>query len=165
MLHVFSDLEGIRIAAEMERRGESFYRHAARVSKSDDTVALLDVLAHDEMNHRAEFERLFSSEAGVLSDEAYDDETNAYLSAVAADVVFPGGLMALRDAGFEDSEAVLRNAITSEKDSIMFYTELYMRARDEHARAVFGEIIRQEKGHLRLLRQRLNQLKITEPEE
>ena len=34
MFHTFSDLEGIRIAIEMERRGESFYRRAAKVSRS-----------------------------------------------------------------------------------------------------------------------------------
>ena len=81
MFHVFSDLEGIRIAIEMERRGESFYRRAAKVSKSEDTVQMLLSLAADEMHHKAEFERLYKaeSEAG-MSDKAYDDETNAYLT-------------------------------------------------------------------------------------
>ena len=40
MQHVFSDVEGLRIAVEMERRGEDFYRRAARVSRADETVAL-----------------------------------------------------------------------------------------------------------------------------
>ena len=154
MLHIFSDLEGIHIAAEMEKRGESFYRHAARVSRSGETVRFLNQLADDEQKHRAEFERLFANESGKLSEEAYDDETNAYLTAVAADVVFPSGLMALRDEGFENPAAVLRHAIASEKDSIMFYGELQAHTNDAHARGVFAEISRQEHGHLtRLLRQ------------
>lgn len=155
MFHVFSDLEGIRIAVEMERRGESFYRRAAKVSKSADTVKMLEALAIDEMHHRAEFERLYAAEAQAgLSDKAYDDETNAYLTAVAADVVFPKGLMALKDEGFENPEAVLLHAIASEKDSVLFYSEMQSRTGDEHAKAVFGEIIRQERGHLfRLQRQ------------
>ena len=99
--HVFSDLEGIRIAVEMERRGESFYRHAARVSKSKETVEMLLSLANEEQYHRAEFERLYAAEAALgASEAAYDDETNAYLTAIAAEVVFPQGLMALRDEGF-----------------------------------------------------------------
>ena len=98
MLHVFSDLEGIRIAIEMERRGEAFYRRAARVSRSEETIALLNALANDETNHRAEFERLYRNESGALSSAAYDDETNAYLSAIAAEFMFPEGLMALRSA-------------------------------------------------------------------
>jgi len=155
MFHVFSDLEGIRIAIEMERRGESFYRRAARVSKSGETIAMLLSLANDELHHRAEFERLYrvESEAG-MSDVAYDDETNAYLTAIAAEVVFPRGLMALKDEGFENPEAVLLHAIASEKDSVLFYTELKNRAEDPHAQEVFDEITRQERGHLfRLQRQ------------
>ena len=155
MFHVFSDLEGLRIAIEMERRGESFYRRAARVSKSADTIAMLNSLANDEKRHQAEFERLYKaeSEAG-MSDKAYDDETNAYLTAIAAEVVFPKGLMALKSEGFENPEAVLIHAITSEKDSILFYTEMQNRTADERAKAVFGEIIRQERGHMfRLQRQ------------
>ena len=155
MLHVFSDLEGIRIAIEMERRGEAFYRRAARVSRSEATIAMLNVLAADEMNHRAEFERLYRNESGMLSDAAYDDETNAYLGAIAAEFIFPEGLMALRNTGFDNPEAVLQHAIQSEKDSILFYTELTAHTADAHARDVFSEIIRQERGHLYRLQRQL----------
>ena len=159
MFHVFSDLEGIRIAIEMERRGESFYRHAARVSKSEETVEMLLTLANEEQYHRAEFERLLRAEcAREASDCAYDDETNAYLTAIAAEVVFPRGLMALKDEGFENPEAVLLHAIASEKDSILFYTEMQQRTGDAHSREVFGEIVRQERGHLFRLQRRLAQL-------
>ena len=155
MFHVFSDLEGLRIAIEMERRGESFYRRAARVSKSEETIAMLNSLADDELHHRAEFERLYKAELeGGMSDKAYDDETNAYLTAIAAEVVFPKGLMALKEVGFENAEAVLIHAIASEKDSILFYSEMQSLTRDDRARDVFGEIIRQERGHMfRLQRQ------------
>lgn len=155
MFHIFSDLEGIRIAIEMERRGENFYRRAARMSRAKETVEMLNSLMRDEQNHRGEFERLYQAESGGgLSDARYDDETNAYLTAIAAEVVFPQGLMGLREEGFENPVAVLQSAIASEKDSILFYTELQCRTSDAHARAVFGEIARQERGHLfRLQRQ------------
>ena len=155
MFHVFRDLEGLRIAVEMERRGESFYRRAARVSKCADTIAMLNSLAADEQRHQAEFERLYrvEEEAG-LSASAYDDETNAYLTAIAAEVVFPQGLMALKSEGFENPAAVLSYAIASEKDSILFYSEMQNLTHDDRAKQVFGEIIRQERGHMfRLQRQ------------
>lgn len=159
MFHVFSDLEGIRIAIEMERRGENFYRRAARVSRSAETVELLEALAGDEQAHRAEFERLYTAESDAgLSDAAYDDEANAYLTAVAAEVIFPQGLMGLRDEGFENPAAVLRSAIASEKDSILFYTELQGHTSDPHARDVFGEIARQERGHLFRLQRQLERI-------
>ena len=163
MIHVFSDLEGIRIAAEMERRGESFYRRAAKVSKSEQTVSMLLSLARDEQMHRAEFERLYiEEEKNGMSKKAYDDETNAYLTAIAAEVVFPKGLVALMDSGFEDPVAVLRYAIASEKDSIMFYTELMVHASDDHARDVFCEITRQERAHLYRLQRQLSQISESE---
>ena len=159
MFHVFSDLEGIRIAIEMERRGQSFYSRAARVSRTPETVELLEALAKDERGHRAEFERLYASEsAGGLSDDAYDDETNAYLTAIAAEVVFPQGLVGLREEGFENPAGVLRSAIASEKDSILFYTELQERTSDPHAGEVFAEIARQERVHMFRLQRQLERI-------
>lgn len=158
-MHVFSDLEGIRIAIEMERRGEAFYRRTAKVSKSEDTVQLLLSLAEDERHHRAEFERLLREEMeNGMTDKPYDDETNAYLSAIAADIVFPKGLMALKEEGFENPEAVLIYAINSEKDSVLFYNEIQNHTLDNHAKDVFGEITRQERGHLFRLQRRLDQI-------
>lgn len=156
MFHVFSDLEGLRIAIEMEKRGEAFYRRAAKVSRDAETIDMLLSLAADEQRHQAEFTRLYNTEQEKgMSDKAYDDETNAYLTAIAADVVFPRGLMALKHEGFENPVAVLNYAIASEKDSIMFYTELTNLTPDEHARSVFAEIIRQERGHMFRLQRNL----------
>jgi len=157
--HVFNDLEGLRIAAEMERRGEAFYRNAARVSKSRAVIDMLNSLAEDERIHMAEFNRLYDEAANRQEFfEPYSDEANAYLTAIAADIVFPGGLMALRHTGFESPEAVLEHAISSEKDSILFYTELARCSIDENARATFLEITRQETAHLQRLSYQLSTL-------
>lgn len=160
MSHVFSDLEGLRIAVEMEKRGEAFYRRAAKISKSQETIALLDQLAADEKRHNAEFQRLHDLESQRLSGDpqVYDSETSAYLSAIAADIIFPSGLMALKQAGFENPEAVLLHAIASEKDSVLFYTELAQLCLDEHARTVFQEIARQERNHMTWLQRQLQTL-------
>ena len=155
-MHDFNDLEGLRIAIEMEKRGEALYRKAARVSKKREVVDMLSSLANDEVAHAAEFTRLYNEalarRAGYAS---YGEEASAYLSAVAADIVFPGGLMALREEGFDDIRAVLDYAIVSEKDSILFYLELARLSNDEAARNVFLSIAEQERGHMRrLCRQR-----------
>lgn len=165
MNHVFNDLEGLRIAAEMERRGEAFYRSAARVSKSREAIELLNALAEDERVHLAEFNRLYE-EAAQRQDvyDPYSDEANAYLTAVAADIVFPGGLMALRHDGFDSPQAVLNHAIASEKDSILFYTELAERSADPKSAQTFHEIARQERAHMqRLCRQLGNLLREEKP--
>lgn len=162
MNHVFSDLEGLRIAVEMERRGEAFYRRATKISKSQETIALLNALAEDECRHGSEFQRLYDFECARDENsinEIYDAETNEYLSAIAADVIFPGGLMALRQAGFENPEAVLLSAIDSEKDSVLFYMELAQCAYQQHARDIFLEIARQERNHLTQLQHQLEILR------
>jgi len=53
---------------------------------------------------------------------------------------------------------VLMHAIRSEKDSILFYTELKEHAADEDARRVFDEIARQERGHMFRLQRQLDLL-------
>ena len=162
MNHVFSDLEGLRIAVEMEKRGEAFYRRAAKISKSPETVALLNALAADECGHGQEFQRLYDRECARKScaaEECYDTETSAYLSAIAADIIFPGGLMALRQSGFENPEAVFLSAIASEKDSVLFYMESAQCAKDAQARAIFMEIARQERNHMTCLQRQLEALK------
>ena len=158
MGHVFTDLEGLRIAMEMEKRGESFYRRAAKLSRDAGTVVLLNRLADEERGHYARFEALYCAECEtrpVECEEAYDPEVSAYLSAIAADIIFPGGLMSLRHEGFENPGAVFRAAVASEKDSILFYNELARCARDSHARDIFMEIARQEREHMLRLRRQL----------
>ena len=58
-MHDFNDLEGLRIAIEMEKRGEALYRKAARVSRKREVVDMLSSLANDEVAHAAEFTRLY----------------------------------------------------------------------------------------------------------
>ena len=48
--HIFNDLEGIRIAIEMERRGRDFYGAVAKMAQNAPMKALLEVL-------RAEYPR------------------------------------------------------------------------------------------------------------
>lgn len=161
MDHAFSDLEGLRIAVEMEKRGEAFYRRAAKISRSGETVALLNALADEECLHGQEFQALYDracAERPSACEDRYDPETSAYLAAVAADIIFPGGLMALRQAGFENPQAVFLSAIASEKDSVLFYTELATCARDARAREVFTEIARQERRHMTRLQRQLEAL-------
>ena len=93
---------------------------------------------------------------GQGDEGVYDPETSAYLSAVAAEVVFPGGLMALAgENALQSPEAILKEAIQSEKDSILFYSELAALCRDEHTQSVFMDIVSQERRHLATLQRML----------
>jgi rubrerythrin len=156
-VHSFNDKEGLRIAAEIERRGLSFYERAQKITHSPAVKALLEELIPDERAHVAEFQRRY--EARLANEEDYDSETSAYLSAVAADVVFPGGLTAVaRERGFESAARILKYSIQSEKDAILFYVALAARAEDEALKAVFSDVIRQESAHLSKLQALLSEV-------
>jgi rubrerythrin len=152
----FGDLEGLRIAAEMEKRGGEFYRLAARVSRSQEAKELLTSLAADEAVHLREFQKLYER-AEAENRAPYAPERAAYLSAMAAEIAFPEGVVGAADK-LGSPEAILEHAIQSEQDSIRFYTELTKTTGCEPMASVFEDIIRQETGHLRRLQKMLSEL-------
>ncbi len=151
---VFSEREGIRIAAEIERRGGTFYRRAAKLVREASMSGFLNRLAEEEAVHLREFQRL----AETVGEDALpcDGETGAYLAAVAADIVFRDGLTGLLKAGLDDPRGVLEAAIRAEKDSILFYDGMIGAVRDAGTKRVFQDIVRQEKNHLTALQRLLD---------
>lgn len=155
--HIFNDLEGIRIAVEMERRGRDFYGAAARLSHGEEMKALLNALRLEEDAHMGQFQRLYERErARASGGQVYSAETSAYLTAVAADVVFSEGLVAVGvKGGFQEPQVMLAEGIRSEQQSIDFYRALSEAARDERTAAIFREILEQEQMHLERLKNQL----------
>ena len=89
-------------------------------------------------------------------DEPYDLETSSYLSAIAAEIVFPGGVLAsMMNRRLETVRDVLLHAIGSEKDSLLFYMELLLDTKNEQTAQVLRAIISEEKRHLVDLQQLL----------
>lgn len=159
MVRAFDDMEGLRIAQEMERRGVELYRRAQRICSSERALKLLRRLEKEEMSHQAEFARLYEERArGGEAAPVLDVEQSAYLSALAADIVFPGGLVQMsRESGLDNPISILRHAIQAEKDSLLFYGAIMEQSRDERARETLCEIIGQERSHLAELTQTLSE--------
>lgn len=157
----FNDLEGIRIAVEMERRGRDFYEMAARMAKNDPMAELLRKLKSEEIVHMQQFGRLYErEESRSEAKRAYSRETSAYLTALAADIVFSEGLVPVGvKGGFENPDVMLQEAIGSEQDSIDFYSTLARETADPRAKEIFEEIIAQEQSHQERLRALLKQIR------
>ncbi|MEF9895827.1 MAG: ferritin family protein [Clostridia bacterium] len=160
MTRRFNDLEGLRIAVEMEKRGADLYRHAVRISKSPKAARVLAQLEADEREHQRNFSLLHEAQLARYEGDAgivwYDGESSAFLSAMAAEVVFSDGLVGMaRKAGFDEPTEIVRYAAQTEKDSILFYDAILAQTGDPEAHRVFSEIIRQEKEHLQKLTQLL----------
>lgn len=147
-VHQFSDREALRIAAQIERKGERFYRMAQGVAKDGPANQLLEMLRQQELGHAMRFEKM-SERLGTLQEEPYDLEASSFLSAIASEVVFPGGVLAsLMNKKLETVRDILMHAIGSEKDSLLFYMEMLLETRDENCAQVLCEIIAEEKSHL-----------------
>jgi len=151
VVHPFSDREAIRIAAEIERKGERFYRMALGVAKDGAACTLLQMLRDQEKAHAARFDAMLLKlpKEDAQQDKAYDLESSAFLSAIAAEVVFPGGVLAsLMSHKLDTLRDILLYAISSEKDSLLFYLEMLTETQSETLKPVLREIIAEEKKHL-----------------
>ncbi len=148
---MFSDEEALRVAAQIERKGERFYRMAQKLSDSQEMTNLLELLRGQEEAHAAKFESMLDEllEKRECEGAAFDEETAAFLSALASEVVFPGGVMAsMMDRRIDTIPDLLLYAISTEKDSILFYMELVRKTQQPQYIPVFEQIIHEEKQHL-----------------
>ena len=155
MADKFSGVDALRIAIEMEKRGMEMYKRAARLSSSENAKELFTRLESDEREHRDRFAGLYDK---YQSREAVLDfgESSEYLSALASEIVFSGGLVGLGlDDGFDDTKRILKNAIDAERDSILFYEALTASGSVDNE--LYNEIISQEKRHLTELTQMLKE--------
>ena len=154
----FNDVEALKIARDIELRGADIYARALKIAKKPDVRDMLSKLHADELEHAATFER--------LKDEALDGETEDYaaesamfLSAFAAEIAFPGGLMKLAcDRGMDDAHVVLQEAIQAEKNSILFYSEVIAASHSDKLKKYLGDIVDEERGHLKGLMTQLSEL-------
>lgn len=145
---MFNTLQAIEIALGMETRGIELYTRAARIVRTDELKRLLLSLADDEKAHSVQFRRM-------LEKNAPDASGDELLSAIAADIAFPGGLFrAAADGKLENERNLLEYAMEGERGSISFYTELLNGTDEEPVRKVLSDIIRQEQGHLKQLAER-----------
>lgn len=140
-----NQIDALRIALEMERRGRSLYLRARQFAKEDSLRALLEKLAAEEEVHYRHFWSMLQQEGEVFT---YPEES-ALDTAKAADVFYPGGLMqVVLEGALDSTEAMLEEAMNSERSSIEFYEKLLLSVGDESQRRVIEGIIDEERLHL-----------------
>lgn len=133
--------EALYIACEMERRAIRMYERGAMVCAH--LSRLLAQFEAEERNHLSRFKEMGAS----LAPESRSEE-GLVLSAYAAQVLFPGGLMeAERENAFADAASFLNYAAAQEAQAIKAYREFAARCRDESARQMFLAIAGEETAH------------------
>lgn len=164
MRFFFNDLEAIKIAMDIEKRGEKFYTAAANKLDDEFIKKVFIDLAQQEKEHKETFRELYKDAASDKEkfDDTYlfDPEISSYLSAMVETVVFPSDERL--DEVLEDinnAEDALLIGIQAEKDTILFYTEMIIYSKLVEAKEAFRKLLSEEKEHLIDLQKKLKEIR------
>ncbi len=149
MSYDFNADDVFEMAEQMERNGGKFYRTAADSSQDAANKEFLLKLAAMEDAH----EKTFKAMRAEISDQekastVFDPEGEAalYLRALADTRVFFE-----KEIDVTSMKAILKSAITAEKDSIVFYLGMKEAVAEDLGRGRIDHIIKEEMGHIKLL--------------
>ncbi len=154
MMYDFNADEIFEIAEQLERNGAKFYRTAAEAVTDQKASEFLRKLAAMEDDHEKTFAQMRKQlGAGEKAATVFDPEGDAvgYLRALADTRVFFEKKI---DTG--SMVSILKDAITAEKDSIVFYLGMRDAVPENLGRSRLDGIIKEEMGHIRLLSKELS---------
>ncbi|MES0278309.1 MAG: ferritin family protein [Dehalococcoidales bacterium] len=149
----FTSEEIINLAIDIERRGIAFYDTMARSTESAALSSAFQFLVNMERQHVQIFLSMRAKAGGSQALENYTAEHSAYLDALAASAVFTDDMVTSEMATKINSDIeALELAISAEKDSILFYYELWD-IMPQTSHSLLSQVIAEEKSHLRQLSQ------------
>jgi len=157
MQYDFNANEILQMAEQIERNGADFYRKSRETIQDSAGRDLLLNLAEMEDQHEKTFAALRSkltAEEKVQTVFDPEGETVRYLKALADSKVFFE-----KTIDTDSMEGILKEAITAEKDSILFYLGIKDLVPESLGQNRIDEIIKEEMAHIHLLTQELVALK------
>ena len=159
MSYDFNANDILEMAEQIERNGAVFYKTAAEIIDDATEKAFLLELAAMEEDH----EKTFTGIKSGLSDKEKelpvfdpDGENSMYLRSLADTRVFFE--KQLPDSSYTMAD-ILSDAITAEKDSIVFYLGMKGFVPKGLGKDRIDAIIEEEMKHIRLLSQKLSECK------
>ena len=162
MGNLFSDLEGLRIAVDMEARGRDFYQKASEKAATKEHKALFLLLMNEETTHYNQFTQLYNkikeSKLSDSNDYLFDQETSKYLTVLAEPHIFPKDKAEKALPELKSIADILKAAIQDEKDAILFYDALAKCAKFEETRSIFNLLKAEEQTHVVKLRAMMDSL-------
>lgn len=157
---VFNIKEIFDLAIKMEQTGINYYSEAVKHVEDEEAKKLLTKLADMEDKHKD----LFGKMQKQLADDPEfdtkndpDDESLAYLDTLVRGKVFdaPQDPQKIFKKGV-DRNAIIKQAMQLEKDSIVYYFGLASAVPAEYGQTLVKKIIDEEKKHVVLLNDWLN---------
>ncbi len=156
MAQFFNAAEIASAAVEIETRGQAFYLRVAQAAKDKDVARFFEFFAGEEAKRKGLFEAL-AKRLGPVELPAWStkEEYADYLAALLdTHALFSGGLAETLMAGAADQASAMRLAMSFEKDTILFFMEMKELV-PESEKAFIDWCIREERTHLKMLRERL----------
>lgn len=142
----------VSLAVAIEEQGAGFYDALAERTQDKDVAQLLRRLADDERQHARAFGKLLEGgNMGTVEPAVWD-----YIRSVVGSENGPGSFDAEIPVpdGFREA---IQLGIQAEKDSILFYQELYEKVDSGEVRETLSRILKSEKLHLMELRSLLEE--------
>jgi len=141
--------EILNMAVEVEKKGREFYESVAKNQKNEKAQKVFDFLIDEEKRHENVFRDMLNKVEKDSEKSVYDDtEMILYFSSIVDRKIFPDVEegVSLQD-GISDPGVALRIALSMEKDSILFYSEL-LNITHEKDHNVINQIIEEERDHI-----------------
>jgi len=157
MMYDFNANEILQMAEQIERNGAEFYRDSTKKIQDPAGKALLLNLAEMEDQHEKTFAAMRSElTTDEKSQTVFDPEgeTVRYLKALADSKVFFE-----KSIDADSMEDILKEAITAEKDSILFYLGIKDLVPEALGKNRIDLVIKEEMSHINLLTKELVALK------
>lgn len=158
----YNAFEILQIAERIERNGAEFYRRCAELVESDRLRGMFYKLAEWEERHeklfggmRKEFGKQMS-ELESFNPAIYVRCDPRIIEGLAMSVIRPESAHAL--TGKARAREILERALQIEEDTLVFYEELKEKARDLSGLYKIGDIIKEEKRHIMVLRRLIEEL-------
>jgi len=157
MSYDFNADDVLEIAEQLERNGGKFYRTAADSTDDPGNKEFLLGLAAMEDQHEKTFKSIRAELSAKEKESTVfdpDGEAAMYLRALADTRVFFE-----KEIDVTSMKAILKSAITAEKDSIVFYLGMKEAVDEGLGKGKLDHIIKEEMGHIKLLSSKLVQYK------
>lgn len=145
--------QALCVAVEMERRAIRVYERALMLTDDDRVKAGIQNILADEKEHLRRFSAMRDS------CPAGESQERMLTQAMAADMLFPGGVMEMERAkGLDTLQGLYAFAADSEQDAVKNYTAFADQCADPEIAAAFTSIAAEETFHLADLKKKLASL-------
>ncbi len=151
MQNKYSPNEIFEMAVKIEKDGEKFYGYLAKnFQENPGKKELFSYLQAQEAQHAKDFERISRDIADEIDPEMWED-AKVYLQSLVSGKIFPSSDEMISKSKYMDLNEIVNFALSIEKETIIFYSEILDTTKSEKARIILEKIIHEELGHVKKL--------------